>query len=585
MFTFLGKDRPQTGRSATRRLTRAALLAGLTAPLVFIAYSRLETDKPKAVESALVTTAPTAAPAGPLGEAIAGMRYGLSDADLDRYQHAFSAADNGDWQTLRTWASYLQDRRLMGHLLAQQYLAPDATPSFADLRAWMDLYGDLPEADDVYKQAQAQRPRDATIPGPRVPQSTETATANPDQPNSTEPHTAAGDRAFSRFFASDNKTALAEAARAIAAVGQKASTSHWIAGLASWRMGLFDDAGKHFTALAGSSTAAGWMQAAGAYWAGRVEERNGATANATKWYNSAARYPTTFYGMLAMRKLGVDIAQRLSGDSLTAEHLDMLAESPAGYRALALLELGRRDLAAAELEHIDTGDNAQLEAAIMMVADAAQLGDISSNLAQRIARPADEAGAKFPIPRWRPRGGFQIDPALVYAVARQESRFDPKAQSEKGAVGLMQIMPSTASLIAPKSSASLLDPSTNLDVGQRVIRSLMKDPNIGENLLLVAVAYNRGSGNQAQLRQILEHDDPLLAVESISNGETRIFIEHVLANYWAYRARLGGDTSSLSDLADGRWPLYRWEDGDSVAGSLGGTNTLGANIRTVQHSD
>jgi len=559
MFTFLGKDHPETVRSNARRLMRAALLAGLATPLIFVAHARLEADKPRVIES----VAAPVAPATPLSDAMAGMRYGLSAADLDRYRHAFSAADNADWQSLATWSSYIQDRRLVGHLLAQHYLAPDAAPSFAALRAWMDLYGDLPEADDVYKLAQAKRPHDATVPEPRVSASTEAATANPDQPNSTEPHTAAGERAFSRFFASDNKTALVEAGRAIAAVGQKASTSHWIAGLASWRMGLFQDAGKHFTALAGSSTAAGWMQAAGAYWAGRVEERNGQTANATKWYNSAARYPTTFYGMLAMRKLGVDIAQRLSGDSLTSEHLDTLAGSPAGYRAIALLELGRRDLAAQELERIDADGNPKLEAAVLMVADAAHLGDISSN--------------KFPIPRWQPRGGFRVDPALVYAVARQESRFDPKAQSNKGAVGLMQIMPSTASLIAPKSSASLLDPSTNLDVGQRVIRSLMQDPNIGENLLLLAIAYNRGPGNPAQLRQILEHDDPLLAVESISKDETRTFIQHVLANYWVYRARLGGDTSSLTDLADGRWPLYRWDDDNSVAGSLG--------AQAVQHSD
>jgi soluble lytic murein transglycosylase-like protein len=574
MFTFLRLDRSVPGRSKARHLTRAALVAGLATPLVLAAHSRLEADKPKPPESPAASPVAPAALTGPLADAIAGMRYGLNPADLNRYRHAFSAADNADWQNLASWSHYLQDRRLLGHLLAQQYLAAHATPSFADLRSWMDLYGDLPEADDVYRLAQAKRPADATVPQPRATQSTESAAvANANQSNSMEPRTAAGERAFSRFFASDNKTALAEAGRAIATVGQKASTSHWIAGLASWRMGLFQEAGKHFTALASSTTAAGWMQAAGAYWAGRVEERNGLTANATKWYNSAARYPTTFYGMLAMQKLGVDIAQRLSGDSLTSEHLDTLAQSPAGYRAIALLELDRRDLAAQELERLDARDNAKLEAAIVMVADAAHLGEISSNLAQRIARPADDATANFPIPRWRPRGGFRVDPALVYAVARQESRFDPNAESNKGAVGLMQIMPSTASSVAPKSSASLKDPSTNLDVGQRVIRSLLEDPNIGENLLLLAVAYNRGPGNPAQLRQMLVHDDPLLAVESIPKDETRTFIEHVLANYWAYRARLSGDTTSLGDMAEGRWPLYSWDYAGGVAAAEAGRHS------------
>ena len=241
-----------------------------------------------------------------------------------------------------------------------------------------------------------------------------------------------------------------------------------------------------------SSTASGWMQAAGAYWAGRVNERQGVTNAAEKWFNNASRYPTTFYGMLAMRKLGLDIAQEISAASLTAEQLDILAETPAGYRAIALLEIGRRDLAAQELERIDPAGDPKLEEAVIVTADAARLGDLSSNLAQRIARPADDASAQFPIPSWQPRGGFKIDPALVYAVARQESKFDPKAVSPAGATGLMQIMPETADQIAPNRQASLFDPSTNLDLGQRYLRTLMRDPNIGENLLLLAVAYNRG---------------------------------------------------------------------------------------------
>lgn len=165
----------------------------------------------------------------------------------------------------------------------------------------------------------------------------------------------------------------------------------------------------------------------------------------------------------------------------------------------------------------------------------------------------------FPIPTWQPRGGFHVDPALLFAVARQESGFDPKALNPSGAAGLMQLMPGTANQMAHGRAQSLFDPATNLELGQRLINTLMRDPNIGENLLLLAVAYNRGSGDPAKLRKMLNQDDPLLAVESFSKAETRVFIEHMLANYWIYRARLGGDTSSLTELAEGRWPLYRWD--------------------------
>ena len=125
-------------------------------------------------------------------------------------------------------------------------------------------------------------------------------------------------------------------------------------------------------------------------------------------------------------------------------------------------------------------------------------------------------------------------------MARQESGFHPPGVNPSGATGLMQLMPGTANQMAHGRAASLLDPSTNLELGQRLISTLMQDPNIGENLMLLAVAYNRGSGDPATLQKLLDHDDPLLAVVSISKTETRTFIKNVLANYWIYRARLGG---------------------------------------------
>ena len=200
--------------------------------------------------------------------------------------------------------------------------------------------------------------------------------------------------------------------------------------MAAWAS--ITEAGRCFTALTESETASGWMLAAGAYWAGRVEELRGAQPTAGKWFAKASRYPTTFYGMLAMRKLGLDIAQEISAASLTAEHLDTLAETPAGYRAIALLEVGRPDLAAAELERVDPAGDPKMAEALLVVADAAHLGDRSTILAQRIAGPAEvvNISAHFPIPHWQPHGGFRVDPALVFAVARQESGFDPRRSAQ-----------------------------------------------------------------------------------------------------------------------------------------------------------
>jgi soluble lytic murein transglycosylase-like protein len=556
MFTFQDAAKPSRASSAARTVSRAVLLAGLALPFVPFVQNGLASDAPPPQVRA---TPPGDGMGRPMTDAMAGMRFGLSPVDLTLYRRAFAAIDGSDWATVDGTIPHIQDRRLIGHIQAARYLSPSVETPFADLRAWLDVYGDLPEADDIYRLAETEKPRGAYLPQPRVTQASDEGGGVGDDMRSTEPHTAAGDHAFSRFYSADDKGALTDATRAIGVLGERATTSHWIAGLAAWRMGDLKEAGRHFTTLAASRAASGWMQAAGAYWAGRVDERNGVQNAAAKWFGSASRYPTTFYGMLAQRKLGLDIAQEISAASLSAGHFDTLAETPAGYRAVALLEIGRRDLAAQELEKIDPAGNPKLEEAIIVAAEAAHLNELSSNLAQRIAQPADNASAHFPIPTWQPRSGFRVDPALVYAVARQESGFDPKALNPSGAAGLMQLMPGTANQMAHGHAQSLFDPSTNLELGQRLITTLMQDPNIGENLLLLAVAYNRGSGDPAKLRKMLDRDDPLLAVESMPKAETRIFIEHVLANYWVYRARLGGDTSSLTELAEGRWPLYRWD--------------------------
>jgi soluble lytic murein transglycosylase-like protein len=80
---------------------------------------------------------------------------------------------------------------------------------------------------------------------------------------------------------------------------------------------------------------------------------------------------------------------------------------------------------------------------------------------------------RYPIPPLLPKGGFRVDPALVYALTRLESNFDPHATSAAGARGLMQIMPVTAGYMGfdPASremfQARLHDPAVNLEVGQR----------------------------------------------------------------------------------------------------------------------
>jgi soluble lytic murein transglycosylase len=165
---------------------------------------------------------------------------------------------------------------------------------------------------------------------------------------------------------------------------------------------------------------------------------------------------------------------------------------------------------------------------------------------------------------WQPKDGYQVDRALIYAIMRQESAFVTTARSTAGARGLMQLMPSTAAFIAADRSLrrekvdKLYDPRVNLTLGQKFIKFLLDRDTLKNNLFFVLSAYNAGEGN---LQRWTVRDDPLLFIEAIHLKETRIYVERVMYNLWVYRYRLGQETPSLDDLAEGRWPTYRALDG------------------------
>ncbi|HAH10542.1 MAG TPA: murein transglycosylase, partial [Alphaproteobacteria bacterium] len=136
------------------------------------------------------------------------------------------------------------------------------------------------------------------------------------------------------------------------------------------------------------------------------------------------------------------------------------------------------------------------------------------------------------------------------------SRFETDAESPSGARGLMQVLPSTAKL-GDDPRKRLFEPVYNLTVGQNYVREMMRFTSPDGNLLQTLVAYNGGPGNlQKWLASVDYRDDPLLFIESLPSRETRGYVERVMANMWIYQMRMGKPTTSLDDLASGRWPIY-----------------------------
>ena len=127
-----------------------------------------------------------------------------------------------------------------------------------------------------------------------------------------------------------------------------------------------------------------------------------------------------------------------------------------------------------------------------------------------------------------------LDPFLMMGLIHQESFYDPKAKSAVGALGLMQLMPSTGKELAARlgTSPNLTDAKTNLRLGTAHFKMLVN--LFGGNTELAVAAYNAGQGRVAQWRRTLPHPmDEFL--EAIPFRETRTYVKHVVMLASAYR--------------------------------------------------
>ena len=235
-----------------------------------------------------------------------------------------------------------------------------------------------------------------------------------------------------------------------------------------------------------------------------------------------------------------------------------LVSTRGGRRTLALLQIGDWTRAERELRYLyhEATDSHKLS----MIGFAARhhMPSLSYLLADIHKRRTGEYFNTALFPLLDPIADYDVDEALVHAIIRKESSFYPLARSRAKAIGLMQILPSTAAFISGErkyrsSGRHLLhNPEVNLKLGQDYIRHLLNEPYIDGNLIKLLAAYNGGPGNLRKwLRKVDHQDDPFLLIESIPARETRHYIKIVISNLALYRAQLGQATPELLDLASG----------------------------------
>ncbi len=526
----------------------------------------------------------------------------LGKEDRAHYRQLFAAIDAEEWGVVEELLAKRPDGALTQVARAEYYTHANSPKVSAEqIVAWFNAGVDLPQAEQIAKmgakrgiaylpatptqqgfQRQPYAPKrilprgvnDGTMPGAVA--SAILAAIKADNPSEAQRLLAEAEVqlssdaraewrqrvAWSYYIENDDAAALELARTAAEGSGEWAAEGAWVEGLAAWRLGYCSLAAEAFARTAGSASNTE-LAAAGHYWAHRALVRCREPGQAQQHLSAAAQLDETLYGMLAADQLGVELPAYAPPQPFGRADWELLAGRGNVRVATALTEIGRPALADEVLRReAQIGPGNQFDALSRL---ARELGLPATQLFMAHNAPygtRSDPSLRFPVARWQPVDGWQVDPALAFAHTLQESNFRTTAVSPANARGLMQITPITvrqhASMLSMSAAyVDLNDPEVNLAFGQRNLEMLRDSPATGGALPKIMAAYNAGLTPIARWNtEINDQNDPLLWMESIPYWETRGYVAIVMRNYWMYERAAGAASPSRRALAQGRWPEF-----------------------------
>jgi soluble lytic murein transglycosylase-like protein len=531
----------------------------------------------------------------------AGPPQQLDQSERAYYSQVFAAIDRGDWAAVEALLAQ-RDGLLHPVARAEYYLSANSPrvelpqievwmarghrlPMAAQLgrlaltRGALSMPG-LPEERSFYPLGTAPkrvRPRtieDGTMPA-EVRQQILDRISNDDPHGARQlldgvdallsPETRAEWRqrvAWSYYIENMDPQALGMARSVAQGRGPWVAEGDWAAGLAAWRLNDCATAGTHFERAAHGAANAE-LRGAAYYWASRAALRCRQPERSALLLRSAAVNDETLYGMLAAEQLGQKLPERLASADLTDADWRRLRDSENVRIAIALAEIGRDSLSSQVLLHEARIGNPENYAALTRLARELGLPQTQLYMAHNApSGAAPDPASAYPTPKWVPVTGWQVDPALAYAHALQESNFRAAAVSPADARGVMQITPITVREHAPRlgmsaSQVDIFDPGTNLAFGQRNLQMLRDSGATQGHLPKIMAAYNAGLTPVTRWNyEIRDMGDPLLYMESIPYWETRGYVAIVTRNYWMYERQAKAPSTSRVALAQNAWPAF-----------------------------
>ncbi len=295
------------------------------------------------------------------------------------------------------------------------------------------------------------------------------------------------------------------------------------------------------------------------FWIGKWATKLGQKKDAKAAFEYVlSKFPQSYYAWRSAAILGLDVGNFKTVRQINPEVVPpQRVVLPAGSDALKeLYQLGQRD--AWTLWQVEFQNKTQPTVAeqftdgLMHLARGENLVGIAeiSTLEDRDtpAQKADYQALSQHLTYWQARYPFpfvkeietwsqqhQLNPLLVTALIRQESRFEPKIRSVAGAVGLMQVMPGTAKFIAEKINLpqyNMESPNDNIQMGTWYLDYTHKE--YGNHSMLAIASYNAGPTNVSKWLRQLNQADPDEFVEAIPFEETQGYVRQVFGNYWNY---------------------------------------------------
>lgn len=346
------------------------------------------------------------------------------------------------------------------------------------------------------------------------------------------------------------------------AKGATRAESQWRQGWVSYRAKDFETARRSFATTAAGATRGSDTdgRADALYWEGRSLERLGRKDEARERYAAViSEFPSGYYAAAAERRLGRRGPAETTVRPVTATSSLPPSAALAIRRATTLREAGLVSLAARDLSERLARFDAPTRRAVLPALpssgayDAAFRIAIEMNNQGQLSR--EEARVYF-----YPRAHAEIvevearkagiDPLLVYALMRQESAFSTTAVSSAKALGLMQMLESTAKRVASSSGlpqpepSDLFDPAVNIRLGVRYLSLLSRQ--FDGNTALMAAAYNAGETAAEKWKVLTTTYDEDEMIEQISYRETRGYVKAILRNMRNYRSIYGTGSEPIT---------------------------------------